>query len=462
MFRRRSGCRGDAEPPRCVVPAAFLSLLPAVALPAAASLPTPELSSADVVYVVGGVGLLAAAILPRLVAGRSVSTAIAFVGVGLIVGLLPVPLPDIDPIGDRETAERLTEITVIVALLGVGLSIDRLLGWRTWSTTWRLLGIGMPVSIAVIALLGWGVMGLSVAGSLLLAAVLAPTDPVLASDVQVAGPNEGEEDEVRFGLTSEAGLNDGLAFPFVYLAIFVATVPAMGEWGLRWFAWELVGKVVIGLLVGAAVGWLVARIGFRSRLQAWRFAEAGEAIVAVAAILLSYGLAEALQGYGFLAVFAAALVVRSYERTHEYHTVLHTFIEQIERMLTAVLLLLFGLACAQGLLDDLTWAGVLVGALFIVVVRPIIGWLALLGGRGTGQQRRAIAFFGVRGIGSFYYLAYASGEADFVGLPEIWSTVAFTVLLSVVVHGITATPVMHRVDEQTDRDAAADDGDTHR
>jgi NhaP-type Na+/H+ or K+/H+ antiporter len=421
-------------------------------------LPAPEVSSPDVVYVVAGVGLLAAAVLPRVVAGRSVSTAMAFVGVGLLVGLLPIPLPDVDPVGDRETAERLTEVTVIVALMGVGLAIDRPFRWRRWSTTWRLLGIGMPLSIAVMAVLGWGVMGLSLAGALLLAAVLAPTDPVLASDVQVAGPNEGGEDEVRFGLTSEAGLNDGLAFPFVYLAVFVATVPAVGEWGPRWIAWELVGKVAIGVLVGAAVGWLVARIAFRARGPALRLAEEGDAVIAVAVILLSYGMAEAVQGYGFLAVFAAAVVVRSYERSHEYHTVLHSFVEQIERMLTSALLLIFGLACAQGLLADLTWTGALVGVLFILVVRPLTGRLALIGGRGTGRERWALAFFGVRGIGSFYYLAYASGEADFPGLEAVWSAVAFTVLLSVVVHGVTATPAMRRIDLAAGREAEAAEG----
>lgn len=446
-------CGGAADPSGCGVPQTLLT-----PLAAEASLPVPALSSADVVYVVGGIGLLAAVIVPRLVAGRSVSTAMAFVGVGLLVGVLPVPLPDVDPIGDRETAERLAEITVIVALMGVGLAIDRRFGWRSWSTTWRLMAIGMPLAIAVMALLGWGIAGLGVAGALLLAAVLAPTDPVLASDVQVEGPNEGGEDEVRFGLTSEAGLNDGLAFPFVYLAIFAATVPAFGDWGLRWFAWELVAKVVIGLVVGFGVGWVVARTGFRARSPEWRFAEAGEAIVAVAAILLSYGVAEALQGYGFLAVFAAALAIRSYERNHEYHSTLHSFTEQIERMLTAVLLLLFGVACAQGLLADLTWGGALAGVLFVLVVRPLTAWLALLGGRGTGQQRGAVAFFGVRGIGSFYYLAYASGEADFAGLNDIWSIVAFTVLLSVVVHGVTATPVMRRIDAANGEDGAPEGG----
>lgn len=414
-------------------------------LTTSSGLPAPEITSADLVYVVGGLGMLIAATLPRLIRGRAVSSAMAFTAVGLLVGLLPVPLPELDPIGSGEVTERLTEVAVIVAIMGVGLSLDRPLRWRTWNTTWRLLGIAMPLCIAAVALLGWGLMGLLPASALLLGAVLAPTDPVLAGDVQVAGPNKGDEDEVRFGLTSEAGLNDGLAFPFVYLALFVGASASVGEWGLRWLAWELVGKVVVGLLVGAAVGWVLARVAFRSPRDELRFAEAGEAIVALGAVLLAYGITETLQGYGFLAVFSAALVIRSHESRHDYHGVLHTFIEQIEQILTMTLLLLFGVAIARGMLSALTWSGVATALLLILVIRPVFAYLSLLGVRHKGE-RGALAFFGVRGIGSFYYLAYATTQGAFSEASELWATVGFTVLLSILVHGLSATPVMNRLD----------------
>jgi NhaP-type Na+/H+ or K+/H+ antiporter len=162
--------------------------------------------------------------------------------------------------------EHLTEFCVLVALMGVGLALDRPLDlrrwvtWKRWGATWRLLGIAMPLCIAGVALLGWWAMGLAPAAALLLGAVLAPTDPVLASDVQVGGPTTlgededdeeiDESDEVRFALTSEAGLNDGLAFPFVYAAIYLASIGDVEEWGLRWLAWDLVGKVVISVAIG--------------------------------------------------------------------------------------------------------------------------------------------------------------------------------------------------------------------
>ncbi len=422
-----------------------MTLLPLVT----AELPGPEVTSADVVYVVGGIGLLVAAVLPRLLRGRAISVAMGFTAVGVLVGLLPLPLPDVNPATHGELTERLTEVAVIVAIMGVGLSLDRPLSWKAWRTTWRLLAISMPVFVLGVAGLAFGMMGLLLPSALLLAAVLAPTDPVLAGDVQVGGPNSGEEDEVRFGLTSEAGLNDGLGFPFVYLALFVGASAGIEEWGLRWVAWELVGKVVVGLAVGAGVGWLLARAAFRARKPALRFAEAGEAVVALGAVLLAYGAAETLQGYGFLAVFAAAVVIRTHERDNEYHEVLHSFIGQVEQILTMVLLLLFGVACARGLLDSLTWSGAVLGVLLVAVVRPLSGWLAMLGCSAPRRERFALAFFGVRGIGSFYYLAYATNQGAFSEESELWATVGFTVLLSVVVHGTTATPFMRWLDQES-------------
>jgi NhaP-type Na+/H+ or K+/H+ antiporter len=416
-------------------------------VPFAAPLPSFQITSPDVVYVVGGVGLLLAAVLPRLLRGRAVSAAMAFAGVGVIVGLLPVPLPDVDPVGRSEIAERLTEITVIVAIMGVAMSIDRPLSWRRWATTWRLLAVTMPLSIAAVAVLGWGLMGLAPAAAVLLAAVLAPTDPVLAGDVQLQGPGEGSDDEVRFGLTSEAALNDGLAFPFVYLAVFLAADVSITEGALRWVGWELVGKVVVGVAVGTAIGWVLSRLAFRLG-ERWspRYGQAGEAVIVLAAVFLAYGAAEAAQGYGFLAVAAAALVGRQYEREHEYHRVLHTFSEQIERLLTLGLLLLFGVACAQGLLADLTWRGAVTGLALVLVLRPVAGWLGLVGTGAGRRQRAALAFFGVRGIGSLYYLAYAAGEERFPETDELWATVGFTILVSIVVHGALASPAMERLD----------------
>lgn len=418
----------------------------------------------DALYLLGGLTLLLAAVLPRLVSERAMSVPMAFVGAGVLVGLLPLPGGNpISPVDEPVLAERLTELTVIVALMGVGLAIDRPLSLRGWASTWRLLAVGMPLFIGLAALLGWWVMGLAPAAAVLLGAVLAPTDPVLATDVQVGGPaargesvDEGgerdevdETDEARFALTSEAGLNDGLAFPFVYAAVFLAS----GEHGLaRWLGWELVGKVVLGALLGWGCGWLLARMAFRARARSLRLAESGEPVLALAATFAVYGLTEVVGGYGFLAVFTAALALRSYERRHAYHEAMHEFISQLEHLLTLLLLLLFGASLTWGLLADLTWAGALVGVLVVLVVRPLTAGLSLaralpLGRTALGpREARVVSFFGVRGIGSLYYLAYGTAQTGFTQGREIWSAVAFTVLLSIVVHGVLATPVMNRLD----------------
>lgn len=176
---------------------------------------TPAVANTDLMFAVIGAALLVGSLLPRLLRERVLSAPIVVVAVGMLIGwLMPNESQLVDVIEHAELAERMAEITVIVALFGVGLALDRQLTFRGWSTTWRLLAIGMPLSIAGVAVLGWWVLGVTPAVAVLLGAVLAPTDPVLASDVQVEGPGHGsgekvddEHDEARFALTSEAGLN---------------------------------------------------------------------------------------------------------------------------------------------------------------------------------------------------------------------------------------------------------------
>lgn len=427
------------------------------------------------VYLLGGASLLVAVVLPYALRTAALSPPVVLLGLGALIGLLPgTDDSTFSPIEHRVFVEHLAEFTVLVALMGVGLALDRPLSlrsfesWRSWGATWRLLIIAMPLSIAGIALLGWWVMGLAPSAALLLGAALAPTDPVLASDVQVEGPTTTEEDEdeideddeVRFALTSEAGLNDGLAFPFVQAAILLAATGPFAEWGVRWFAWDLAGKVLLGGAIGVVVGWALAKVAFRSHQASLRTADSGEPLLALAAVLLAYGLTEVADGYGFLAVFACAMTMRSAERGHDYHALMHDVIERLERLLTLIVLLLLGVALTNGLLAGLTWQAALVAVLLLFVVRPASGMIALFAGRRSNlrvgdntlkpRERAATAFFGVRGVGSIYYLAYASGHADFADLPLLWSTVGLAITLSVILHGVTATPAMRWLEAQRD------------
>lgn len=408
----------------------------------------------DLIFAVVGVGALLASMLPRLLEGRPFSLPIVFLALGLALGAAPFLPVDADPSGHTTFVEHFTEAVVIISIMGAGLGLDRRIGWRRWGNTWRLLAVAMPLTIVLVALLGWWVLGLALPAATLLGAVLAPTDPVLAGEVQVGEPSadpadaDKTEDEVRFSLTSEAGLNDALAFPFVYLAITMAQSGSdVGQWGVEWFAVDVLYRVSVGMIGGLAVGGLLSRLFFSSGRQELRLAEHREGFVALAATFLAYGATELVQGYGFVAVFVAAVTIRSSERFHGYHQVLHHFVEQVERLLTVLVLLLLGAAMADGLLAEVTWRQVAVAALVLLVVRPLTAGLALVGGSGTRAERSAAAFFGVRGIGSIYYLAYALTAADFAQQGDLYGSVALVVAGSVVLHGLTAGPAMRRLDE---------------
>jgi NhaP-type Na+/H+ or K+/H+ antiporter len=320
--------------------------------------------------------------------------------------------------------------------MGVGLKIDRPLGWRSWQSTWRLLAITMPLSIAALALGGLWLAGLPLAAAVLLGAVIAPTDPVLATEVQVGAPNTGDEKEENFALTSEAGLNDGLAFPFVNLAVVLAVVGLTANGLAEWFKFDVVWKIFAGLVVGAVLGHIIAVLV--SRLS--KNNPLSDGFVAIALTLFTYGATELANGYGFIGVFVAALMFRQYEREHEYHKALHSFSEQIEQLLMSVMLLLLGIAIGQGLFSVLTWPAMLLGIIFLFIIRPAAGMLGLTGIKASFVTKLKISWFGIRGIGTFYYLAYGLNHANFeeVQARIIWAVAGFIVLVSVFVHGITA------------------------
>ncbi len=406
--------------------------------------------SFDFVYLLAGIGALLAAVLPGALHRRAISAPLVFLGLGLALFALPLPLdlPPIDPVSHRALIEHVAETVVIISLMGAGLALNRPVGWRRWAATWRLLGIAMPLTVAGVAALTLAVLGWPLEAAILVGAVLAPTDPVLASDVQVGEPSddEADEDEVRFSLTSEAGLNDGLAFPLVYAAIAVAATGPGGSWFASWFLDDLVYKVAVGVGGGLTVGRVLAWWLFGVRRPTARLSEHSDGFVAVAVTFLAYGVTELLHGYGFIAVFVAACAIRSAERQHGYHRVLHGFVEQIERLLVAWLLLLLGGAVVT--LGGFSWPALVIALGLIFVVRPLAAMLSLLGAPAGWRERVAISFFGIRGIGSLYYVAYALGAVASFGVDssEVWRVVAATVVASVVIHGLTATPIMRRLD----------------
>lgn len=396
----------------------------------------------DLVVVILGLAFLAAAALPRLLRGTPISLPMVYVAVGIALPMIFSEVPVVDPVRHGLLTERLTEMAVIIALMSAGLKIDRPVGWSRWACTWRLLGITMPLCIAALALGGAWLLGLPLAAAVLLGAVIAPTDPVLAASVQVGGPGEGPEEESRFGLTSEAGLNDGLAFPFVNLAIVIVTLGVTAEAMTRWLLVDVAWKIGAGVAAGLLIGYLLAVLVFRL----CKPGAVGDGFVAIALTLVAYGGAELVHGYGFIGVFVAALTFRRYEYDHDYHLALHDFAEQVETLLMAVLLMLFGAAITEGLFAPLDSAGILLGLGFLLLVRPLAGLLGLAGADATLVQRATMAVFGIRGIGTFYYLAYAlnHGHFDEAQARLLWAVAGFIVLASIVLHGTTAARVMQR------------------
>lgn len=417
------------------------------------------MANTDLIYAVIGAALLIGSILPQLLRERILSAPIVVVAVGMLIGwLMPNESQLVDVIEHAELAERMAEITVIVALFGVGLALDRPLSFRGWATTWRLLAIGMPLSIAGVAVLGWWVLGVTPAVAILLGAVLAPTDPVLASDVQVEGPGKGEgdddeHDEARFALTSEAGLNDALAFPFVYLAIYLATKGSPTEWIWTWLAWDLVGKTVIGAVAGWVIGRLVGAALYRVHIGDERLVGYVEPAAAVATLTLAYGVGELVGGWGFLAVFCAALGVRAVERTSEKHARFHEFIEYTEHLLTLLVLLVIGASFISDAVFRLEWSHVAVAAGVLFVIRPLTAWIALLGdGRLLPPERLFVSAFGVRGVGSLFYLCYAMGYFSEDDGWSLWPAVSLVIVASIVLHGAASSPVMTALDRFRERE----------
>jgi sodium/hydrogen antiporter len=370
---------------------------------------------------------------------------LAMICVGLGFGLFALDVIGFDP--DPRTfdtlTERLTELVVIISLMGAGLKLDRPVSLKGWAPTWRLLAIAMPVTIAATAWLGVMGLGFSLAMALLLGAAMAPTDPVLASDVQTGPPKSGEDNEVRFNLTAEAGLNDALAFPFVNLAILVSMTGAaawagqgLGEWLAVDVAWKLIAGGVMGWGVGKAMGWLIFRAHERG------ISRHADGLVAIGATFIAYAATEVVHGYGFLAVFVCALTIRGSERDDDFHEEMHDFAEQIERLLMMLLLVLFGGALANGLLDALTWTDVGIGLAILFIVRPVAGYLSLIGSPLPRRDKVLLAYLGIRGLGSVYYLAYGINHGQFGDSERLWAITGFIILTSILVHGVTSTPLM--------------------
>jgi NhaP-type Na+/H+ or K+/H+ antiporter len=415
---------------------------------------------------------LAGSILKRL----PLSTAMVYLAVGVALGPLGLGLLQLDLVRNAPLIERVAEVAVLISLFSAGLKLRIPLSEGRWRLPARLAFGSMTLTVGLIALAGVVGLGLPLGAAILLGGLLAPTDPVLASDVQVEHP--GDRDRLRFSLTGEAGLNDGSAFPFVMLGLGLLGLHELGAYGWRWLAVDVLWSVVGGLAIGWLLGTLVGRLVLYLRRE-HKEAVGLDDFLGLGLIALAYGVALLLHSYGFLAVFAAGLALRRIEmqsneqqgtepapeamlsggapeRTEQAERLAtdpdHApaymaqavlgFSEQLERIgEVAVVVLVGGLLSAGHVPAETLW----LAPLLFLVIRPISVWVGALGSRSSGAQRRLIAWFGIRGIGSVYYLAYAAQHGLDPALAQrLGALVLSLVAVSIVVHGISVTPLMRR------------------
>jgi len=418
-------------------------------------------------YALLGALLIVVVVIASQVKRLPLTETIIYLLAGAVLGPLGFGLLALDASTHAKLLERLAEIAVIVSLFTAGLKLRIPLRDGRWRIPLRLAFLSMTLTVGLVALAGTWMLGLPLGAAILLGAILAPTDPVLASEVQLENPHD--RDRLRFSLTGEAGLNDGTAFPFVMLGLGLLGLHEIGAWGWKWWAVDVVWAIGAGLGIGALLGTLTAR------LVLWLRREHKEGVgrdefLALGLIALSYGAALLAHAYGFLAVFAAGLALRTVERQHSGDAPPEEVLamersggadeiatdpekapahmagevlalnEQTERVLEVALVLVIGVTLAPAYLRFEEAAFI---AVLFLAIRPAAVLAGLIGCRAAGAERGLLSWFGIRGIGSLYYLMYAVNRGLSPALAwELISTTLTVIAVSILVHGITVTPLM--------------------
>lgn len=400
------------------------------------------------------------------------NAAMIYLAIGFALGPAGLAMIRLDPLHDARLVHVLSEVAVLVSLFSVGLKLRARIGARVWRTPIILATLTMAVTIALLTGFAAVALALPLGAAVLLAAMLAPTDPVLASEVQIRDP--ADRDQLRFALSAEGGLNDGVAFPFVLLGLGLLGLHDLGPYGVRWIGidlvWAIAGGIGSGWLAALAIGKIVLHLR-RHHHEAL----GSDEFLALGLIALSYGSALAIHAYGFLAVFTAGLVLRRIERLEpeagpalerlggaspraetdsqaapaKLARSLLDVNEQMERMVELAVVLGLGIMLSGG---HLAWEGIALAAVLLFIIRPLAVLVTLMPWALRDAPLSLVAWFGIRGIGSVYYLMFAIGEGLAPELAERLTPIALTVLaVSIVVHGVSATPLMQHYEARRSR-----------
>ena len=427
-------------------------------------------------FVVAGLLFISMALAGSAISRLPLTTAMLYLFVGVLLGPHAAGLLQLDIVTHASALERVTEIAVIVSLFTAGLKLRLPLLDRQWLIAVRLAVVSMAITVGLVATAIVAVLGLPWGVAIIVGAILAPTDPVLASDVQVEHPFD--RNRLRFSLTGEASLNDGTAFPFLMLGLGLLGLHDLGGNLWRWLAVDVVWATIGGLGVGAALGTAVGTLVLYLR-RTHREAVGLDDFLALGLIALAYGTALACKTYGFLAVFAAGLALRRVERMANRRTrpseleptktariaeedaAVHpekapaymaeavlAFNEHLERIGEIAVVVILGALLSP---DLLTWRVMWLTPLLFLLIRPLSVMVGLAGAGVTRREVMLGGWFGVRGVGSVYYLTYAIVH----GLPTLFTdqVVGLTLAViaaSILLHGVTVTPLMARWGEQAE------------
>ena len=404
------------------------------------------------------------------IARLPLTSAMAYLGVGLLLGPMFLGLFSFDLVQQAPLLETLTEIAVLISLFSAGVKMPVPFSLARWLAPLRLAWLSMAISVALVAAFACLVLGLPLGAGILLGAILAPTDPVLATDVQLR--HAGDREQLRFMLTSEAGMNDGSGFPFVMLGLGLLGLHELGPHGVTWLwrdlVWASAGAIALGVAGGALLAWL----GWQVRAKEPKHAMLDD-LAALGLIALVYGVSTWLHAWGFLAVFFAGVALRQTElrlagapqdrqgllQAEETHAVSATkphasevpltvsgeslvFKEHLERLSELTLVLLLGGTVKASAWNWQAWS---VALFLLLVARPASVMLGLLASGTSVRLRGLAAWFGVRGIGSLYYLSYAIAHGLADGMArELADITLVVVILSIVAHGLTVKPLLER------------------
>ncbi|HEX5391828.1 MAG TPA: sodium:proton antiporter [Rhodocyclaceae bacterium] len=415
-----------------------------------------------------GALLIVMALSGSLLKRLPVSASMLYLAVGFLLGPSEWGLLRPDPGNYSAVMERVAEVAVLISLFSVGLKLGVPLSSGQWHLPLKLAFSSMAITVALIALVAFFGMGMPLGAAILLGGILAPTDPVLASDVQVEEP--GDRDRLRFGLSGEGGLNDGASFPFVMLGLGLLGLHDLGTAGWRWLAVDVLWSLLGGVFIGAALGWLIGKLVVHLRTN-YQEAVGLDEFLSLGLVALAYGAAQFAYASGFLAVFSAGLAlqrIRSGRRVKdvphkapaglhdkEAHIAVAThpelagaylmqavrgFNEQMERIAELAIVLMVGAMLPYVVpAKETAW---FVPLLFLLL-RPMSVWVGLRGAEVSHEQRLLISWFGIRGIGSIYYLMFAIHHGLDADLGQkITAVTLTTVAISIVLHGISVTPLM--------------------